>query len=256
VRHGHEQDAGPLRGERFAPSSSAVSVLDAAEDGLGDAALAVEPAVPSELLEPLFAHPVVHPYGAGFYHGSEAVIKPRAGRAPRGLSKFVGFAVAVLLVLSASLLAVGAYMPLAALSFAAWPLFFLLDAASTRRIYLRSPKEFEHIERNRVFVALVRRMGVVPAFPAFLALAEIPIFAFISLVIAPALGAYILGGASIVPCLSAGAGVLAFTHAQAWGQNRGALETSPRTNLHPNQKRNFTSKLATSPSPQSSLGIN
>jgi len=152
-------------------------------------------------------------------------ISLRAGRAS---FKIVGFAIAVLLALSATLLAVGAFMPLAVLPFAAWPLFFVLDAASTRRIYLRSPEEFERVERNRVFVALVRRMGVVPAFLAFLALAEIPIFAFISLIIAPALGTYLFGGASIVPCLSAGAGVLAFTHAQAWGQNRGALKRGSR----------------------------
>ncbi len=141
--------------------------------------------------------------------------------AGKASSKFVGFAVAVLLVLSATVLAVGVFTPLAALPFAAWPLFFFLDAASTRRMYLRSPDEFEHVERNRVFVALVQRMGVVPAFLAFLALAEIPIFLFISLVIAPALGAYLFSSTSTVPCLSAGAGALAFTHAQAWRQNRG-----------------------------------
>ncbi len=152
-------------------------------------------------------------------------ISLRAGRASWEPSKFAGFAIVMLLVLSVTLLAVGAFVPLAVFPFAAWPLFFFLDAASTRRIYLRSPQDFERVERNRVFVALVRRVGVVPAFPAFLALAEIPIFVFISLVIAPALGAYIFGNASIVPCLSAGAGVMAFTHAQAWGQNRGALKS-------------------------------
>lgn len=136
----------------------------------------------------------------------------------------VGFALAVLAVLSAALLAVDFLVFFALLPFAAWPLFLYLDADSTKRMYLQSPAKFERVERNPFFVALVQHLGFAPAFPTFVVLVEIPTFALISFVIAPALGSYLFGGASLLSCLAAGAGVLAFAHADGWRTNRAALK--------------------------------
>jgi hypothetical protein len=141
----------------------------------------------------------------------------------QGSENPVGFSIAALVVFVGSLLTCNLLERAAFVFLAAWPIFLFLDAASTARIYRRSPADFQRFERNRIFVELVGRLGLLPAFLAFIVLVELPIFAFATLLIGPALSSYLLGASSRLSCAAASAGILSFAHADGWRINRGSL---------------------------------
>jgi Zn-dependent protease with chaperone function len=140
--------------------------------------------------------------------------------------EIAGFAAGALLTLAVTMAAVELLEPLVLLPLTAWPLFFFLDAEATRRAYARSSALFERGERNRFLVALSQRLGIAKAFLAFAAVVEVPAFALISFVAAPVVGSLLLGEASFLPCMGAGAAVLAFAHAWGWYLSSGTCKTS------------------------------
>jgi len=136
-----------------------------------------------------------------------------------GALKALGFAAGVVAAFSAAMLAAQAVQPLAFFLFSLWFFAFYLDAATTEKIYRLSSTTFKWGETNRIFVALVRRVGMSLAFPLYFAAVEVPCFAFISLVVAPALGSFLFGGVSVEASLGAGAAALAFAHAWGWRES-------------------------------------
>ncbi|MBC7219131.1 MAG: hypothetical protein H5T49_03235 [Hadesarchaea archaeon] len=136
-----------------------------------------------------------------------------------GTVRTLGFAAGVVAAFLAGMTAAQAVELLVPFLFSLWFLAFFLDAATTREIYRLSPRAFELCETNRVFVALVQRTNISLAFLLFFMVVEIPCLAFISFVIAPALGSFLFGGVSTEACLGASATGLALAHAYAWRES-------------------------------------
>lgn len=139
------------------------------------------------------------------------------------LAELLSLALVVVLVIAVLAPAIGALRSLAVFPLAAWGLFFILDAVSTRRIYERAPKRFREAERNWALVELVERLGFSGGATAFLFLVEVPVFLFVSFIVVPLVSNFIFSSVPpLVSCFGSGAGVLALAHGQAWAINRRA----------------------------------
>jgi len=139
------------------------------------------------------------------------------------LAELLYLALAVVLVIAVLVPTIGTLEPLAVFPIVAWGLFFGLDAESTRKVYKQAPKRFRKVERNWALVELVERFGFSGGATAFLCLVEIPMFLFVSFIVVPLVGNFMLSSApSLIPCFGSSAGVLALAHGQAWAINRRA----------------------------------